>query len=104
MERAESTHLNEELIQPGQEREPYWWLNESSERNLLKMEVEKELQEKFLKEEFEATFYEENKDESVATIETAEGAFPIDLHPGFDLQCVIQVKCCYLIMYKWAKR
>ena len=57
----------------------------------MKVEAEKELKEKFLKEEFEATFYGDAKNESVAAIEIVDDTFPIDLHPGFDLQCVIQV-------------
>ena len=95
--RAESTRISEnaDTFQPGQKREPHWWLNGSEKVNAIKVKVREELEEMYLKNEYESSlnssFDPNGTRDSVISPALRESTFPIGLNPGYDLQAFIQV-------------
>ena len=99
--RAESTRLSENVdsFLPGQKREPYWWLSDSARSNILKVKVREEVEEQFVKNEYDSSFnsnFEPNlTKESIDAPIIKDTSFPIGLNPGFDLQAFLQVKISF---------
>ena len=80
--------------QPGQVREPFWWLSDSARKNILKIKVREEVEEQFMKSEYNSsnsTFDPNITRESIDAPIIKESTFPIGLNPGYDLQAFLQV-------------
>ena len=108
MGRAESTHIDDSIVaatndsdfQPGQKREPYWWLNKEVQIDALKREVDQELEERDLKNEFVATksslldsTFDPNitRNGELVLSDIKNSSFPCALNPGFDLLAFLMV-------------
>ena len=97
---AESTRINDASeFQPGQKREPFWWLETSASEKLFKLKVQEELEAKFMKAEYEASFnstFDPNMShDEVDASKDIISTFPIGLNPKFDMQAYFTVSLHY---------
>ena len=84
-----STELEKETsFQNGQVKEKDWWSNESGERRVMKMEVEQELEDRFLKGEYEESFGELESHLN----DGKDASLPIKFNPQFDLAAKFMVR------------